>query len=233
MPTTRTDAPPSIEALLFDLDGTLVHTDPLHLVAMRGVLEEEGLAIDDAIFHAHVSGQPNDAIGRHFFPERSGTEHRAFIERKEARFRELAGTLSPLAGVTAFIDRARAHCLRIALVTNAPRINVAHMLEAIGLADRFEAIVYGDELERGKPDPLPYRRALEDFGLTPDRAIAFEDSLPGLTAAKAAGLFCVGITTSRSATELLAAGADLAAPDFEHAEVLALLGKGMRRATPA
>ncbi|RIY01934.1 HAD family phosphatase [Aureimonas flava] len=214
--------PAGIEALLFDLDGTLVHTDPLHFLAMRGLLEAEGVAIDDATFQAHVSGQPNEAIGRHFFPERGPAEHRAFIERKEARFRELAGALVPLAGVVAFIDRARAEGLRVALVTNAPRANVSHMLEAIGLADRFETVIYGDELARGKPDPLPYRLALEAFGLAPDRAVAFEDSPPGLAAAKGAGLFCVGIATSRSPEALRAAGADLAVADFEDASLRAL-----------
>ncbi|WP_279482609.1 HAD-IA family hydrolase [Aureimonas sp. SK2] len=217
-----TETPSAIEALLFDLDGTLVHTDPLHLVAMRAVLEMEGLAIDEETFAKRVSGQPNDEIGRHFFPDRTPAEHRAFVERKEARFRELAGELTPLAGVVAFIDRARADGLRIALVTNAPRANVKHMLGALGIANRFETVIYGDELERGKPDPLPYCMALDAFGLRADQALAFEDSLPGLTAAKRAGLFCVGVATSRSPDDLRAAGADLVVADFEDAEIVAL-----------
>ncbi|WP_294642201.1 HAD-IA family hydrolase [uncultured Aureimonas sp.] len=218
--TASTSIP--IEALLFDLDGTLAHTDPLHLVAMRALLEDEGLAIDEATFVTRVSGQPNDAVGRYLFPDRSAEEHRDFIDRKEARFRDMAGDLAPLAGVVAFIDRARADGLRIALVTNAPRKNVAFMLETLGIADRFEIRIYGDELERGKPDPLPYRLALEAFGLTPHQAIAFEDSLPGLAAAKGAGLVCVGIATSRSVEELTAAGADFAVEDFTDASVVAL-----------
>lgn len=215
------DPTTAIEALLFDLDGTLVHTDPLHLVAMRDLLEREGVAIDEETFVTRVSGQPNETVGRFLFPERTAAEHRDFIARKEARFRELAGQLTPLAGVVAFIDRARADGLRIALVTNAPRSNVAHMLGTLGIADRFEIVIYGDEMERAKPDPLPYRLALEAFGLRPNQAIAFEDSLPGLAAAKGAGLFCVGVATSRSPDELRAAGADLAVADFEDAQILA------------
>ncbi|WP_128255569.1 HAD family hydrolase [Falsirhodobacter deserti] len=214
---------PRIKALLFDLDGTLTHTDPIHLRAFQQLMADEGRSMDEVAYREYISGRSNAEIGLRLFPEREAHTHPPLLARKEALFRELAKDLIPLAGALELMDMARQKGMGLALVTNAPRDNVDHMLSAIGAAGRFDTIVYGDEMERAKPDPLPYLTALRRLQIHAAEALAFEDSPPGIQAAKAAGTTTIGIATTRSEDELTALGADLVVADFTDARVLALL----------
>jgi HAD superfamily hydrolase (TIGR01509 family) len=204
-----------LTALLFDLDGTLTDTDKLHLVAIQQLLwEEDARPFSEAEFETLCSGRANAELCALLFPERSVEQHRAFADRKEARFRALSHTLEPIAGLATLLDYAHQHGIGRVVVTNAPRANADHMLAALGLTETFASVVVAEELPRAKPHPLPYLTGLERLQAEASTALAFEDSIPGLTAAKAAGLFTVGLATSQSAEALLAAGADLVINDF-------------------
>ncbi len=99
-------------------------------------------------------------------------------------------------------------------MTNALRENAAFMLAALGLEAAFPTIVLGEDAPAGKPDPAPYRMALEQLGVAPAAGLAFEDSVSGVRSAHRAGLEVVGITTTHSERELGEAGAGLSVPDF-------------------
>ena len=142
-------------------------------------------------------------------------EHEAFADRKEARFRDLAPQLTPIAGLLRLLDHAEREGLGMVVVTNAPRANAEHMLDALGLAERLPQVVVADELERAKPDPLPYLTGLQRLGARAEAGIAFEDSVPGVTAAVAAGLFTVALSTSQSPQTLRSAGANLVIESYE------------------
>lgn len=213
-----------LDALLFDLDGTLTDTDQLHLLALQQLLlEEEGRVFTREAFEAHVSGQANAAMCRYLFPERSVAEHEAFADRKEARFRQLSPRLTPMPGLLRLLDFAQAQAIGVCVVTNAPRANAEHMLDVLGLRERFATVLVAEELPRAKPDPLPYLTGLECLGALPKAGIAFEDSLPGLTAAVGAGVFTVGLATSQSPEALLAAGAHLVIEDFDDPRLWAVI----------
>lgn len=204
-----------LNALLFDLDGTLTDTDQLHLLALQQLLLEE----DDRVFtadefEANVSGQANANMCRYLFPHRSVAEHEAFADRKEVRFRQLSPQLTPMPGLVRLLDFAREQGIGMCVVTNAPRANAEHMLQVLGLRERFETVLVAEELPRAKPDPLPYLTGLERLNARADSSLAFEDSIPGLTAAVKAGIFTVGLATSQSRDTLLAAGAHLVIEDF-------------------
>ena len=109
------------------------------------------------------------------------------------------------------------------VVTNAPRLNAEHMLNAMGLGGHFEHILVAEELARAKPDPLPYLTGLQRLDATAGQALAFEDSLPGVTAASRAGIFTVGLATSLPAERLLAAGAQRVIDDFNDPLLWALI----------
>ncbi|HZH52018.1 MAG TPA: HAD family phosphatase [Microvirga sp.] len=197
-----------LKALIFDMDGTLVHSDPTHLRAFAEILGPEGIVIDEELYRSSIIGRTNEAIFASLLPHRSVQEHEEFADRKEAAFRRLALDLKPLEGLVDLLDWADGHGIAIALVTNAPTLNATHMLDVLGLTERFAVKVTIEQVERGKPDPLPYLTALERLGLTADEAVAFEDSPSGMKAAKGAGLFSFGVLTGLTADEMARLGAD-------------------------
>ncbi|AGY60690.1 HAD family hydrolase [Gloeobacter kilaueensis] len=213
-----------LAALLFDLDGTLSDTDPIHLRAWQDMLAPFGLSVDEEFYRTRFSGRRNPEIIQDLLPQLPDEQKAALAEDKEAHFRELArGLLVPLAGALELIDWAKRRQLACALVSNAPRPNVHFMLEVLQLQTVFDAVVLGDDLPHGKPDPLPYRVALEQLGVHPRQAIAFEDSPSGVRSAVGAAIPTVGITSTQSAEKLRELGVVLAVPDFCDQQLWALL----------
>ncbi|NBJ12641.1 HAD family hydrolase [Microvirga arsenatis] len=197
-----------LKALIFDMDGTLVHSDPVHLKAFAETLGPEGIVIDEHLYRTSIIGHTNESIFATLLPHLPVEQHEAYAERKEAAFRRLALELKPLEGLLDLFAWAEARGIRLALVTNAPLLNATHILDILGITDRFEVKITIDQVARGKPDPLPYLTALERLGIRAEEAIAFEDSPSGMRAAKAAGLVSFGVLTGLSATELTKHGAD-------------------------
>jgi beta-phosphoglucomutase len=151
---------------------------------------------------------------REMFPDLDVARHRELADRKEVLFRDAISTLEPTHGLAALLDWAHSKGVHVAVVTNAPRANAEMMLRGLDLERRIDTLVLGEELERAKPDPLPYATALERFGVRPGRALAFEDSLPGIRSASGAGVATYGIRTGHPDAALLGAGAVGAIDDF-------------------
>lgn len=213
-------------ALLFDLDGTLVDSDALHLEAFNRVMARYGQSVDHARYMKDIQGHPNSAILESLFPG-AGADHAHVADEKEALFRSmLEDDVAPIAGINAVLDWAGAHSFGVAVVTNAPRENAEAMLRASGLAGRFAVVVIGHELPRPKPDPLPYQTAMQQLGVTPSRSVAFEDSRAGMRAAHGSGAYSFGITSGLDDATLRQAGArqtiaDYTAPAlWQHLETL-------------
>jgi HAD superfamily hydrolase (TIGR01509 family) len=211
-------------ALLFDIDGTLVESDPLHLKAFNQAFAPFGLHFDRAGFARELQGRANEAIGRSLFPDKSPEEQWAIMMDKEALFRDLAASgVDPVHGLFSLLDWADAQGLPSVAVTNAPRPNADLLLDSIHIRSRFKGVVIGDELEHGKPHPLPYLEGLRILGADPVHSIAFEDSRTGIASATAAGITTVGIATGLEPAQLIAAGATLAAKDFADQGLLDLV----------
>ncbi len=201
-------------AVLYDMDGTLADTDPFHFKVWQELLQKFGLAIDETFYKTRISGRLNPAIVADLLPQLSVAEAQQFIQHKEAYFRDQAPQLSRLEGLSEILAWATSQNLRQGVVTNAPPENVRHMLEALHLQTAFEVVVIGDELGMGKPDPAPYRHALERLEVEPNQAIAFEDSPAGMRAAVGAGIATIGIATTQTADTLYAMGATLVVDNF-------------------
>ncbi|WP_028694095.1 HAD family hydrolase [Pseudomonas cremoricolorata] len=211
-------------ALLFDLDGTLTDTDTLHLQAFRELLHEhDGRQLSQAEFDAKVSGRANTELFADLFPALSAGQRQALAERKEALFRERTPQLQPMPGLLRVLEHARSQHMGLCVVTNAPRLNAEHMLSAMGLGDAFEHVLVAEELARAKPDPLPYLTGLQRLGAQAEQALAFEDSLPGVAAASAAGIYTVALATTQTPQRLREAGAQLVIDDFTDERLWALL----------
>jgi len=214
-----------LNALIFDMDGTLVHSDPVHLRAFAEVLGPEGVKITDEVYRDAIIGHTNESIFETLLPGRSVSEHQTYADLKEAAFRRLARELEPLEGLLQLLDWADRNGVKVALVTNAPLLNATHMLDIMDLTHRFTVKVTRDDVARGKPDPLPYLTALDRLGIAAEDAIAFEDSPSGMKAAKAAGLFSFGILTGLTSADMMRAGADITIDDFKNEALWDVLKK--------
>jgi HAD superfamily hydrolase (TIGR01509 family) len=213
-----------LAAILYDLDGTIVNTDPLHYQAWQELLRDCEIEIDEEFYKLHMSGRLNPDIVKELLPELSLEAVQKFSDRKEARFREIAAELRPLPGLLNLIAWADAQSLKQAVVTNAPRQNADYMLRVLHLQDKFDQVVVSEEIGIPKPDPTPYQHILAYFGIAPEQALAFEDSPSGIRAAVGAGIPTVGIASTQEPNQLYELGAMLVIPDFTDSQLWALLG---------
>ncbi len=201
-------------ALLFDLDGTVAETDSLHLPTWVDVLEPYGVEVDEEFYRESISGRSTGEIVRGLLPDLTDEEGRSIGDAKEANFRERASELEPMPGLLEFMELGRKRGMWIVLVTNAPKENVEAILLALKLRAFFDTVVLADEVEAVKPDPAPYRAALMKAGVPAENALAFEDSVSGISSSVAAGVPTVGIASSQAPEKLLDAGAFITAQDF-------------------
>ncbi|MDU8913116.1 HAD-IA family hydrolase [Aestuariicoccus sp. MJ-SS9] len=200
-------------ALLFDLDGTLLESDGIHEAVFRELLAKRGIDMDEGFYARHIHGRLNVDFFAEFLP--SEPDPQALSEHKEALFRDrLPRDYPAMPGAQALLDRAQAQGWRVAAVTNAMRANAEAMLAAIGLRERFDTIVIGEECDRAKPHPDPYLAAMAALGAAPGQTLAFEDSPSGLASARAAGARVVGLRSSLDDAALCAAGAHVSIQDF-------------------
>ena len=211
-------------AFLFDLDGTLAETDSLHLPTWVEVLEPRGIEVDEGFYREHISGKSSADIVRDLLPDLSDEEGRSIFEAKEASFRERVGELEPLPGLMDFLREIKGRGLKTGLVTNAPVENVEAILPALKLRDFFDTIVLSDETEAVKPHPAPYKEALKRLGVSPEEAVAFEDSASGIASAVGAGVPTVGISSTQEPDTLRKAGVFMVVEDFADRGLLGLIG---------
>jgi beta-phosphoglucomutase-like phosphatase (HAD superfamily) len=228
--TTKVVVPPpdvrrQLSAVLFDIDGTLVHSDPIHLAVFQELLlEQEGFndnkPIDEDFFRKWIAGRANSLITADLFPTWPMEEREVWSIRKEARFREMAEEsmlerkMSGLDRLRDWIDR---HGLSKAAVTNAPRLNAEAILSGIGYDTWFgqDALIIGDECDKPKPDPCPYLTACQRLQVKPHECIVLEDSPSGARAGVGAGAFVIGILSGQERDVLEKAGCHLIIQDFE------------------
>lgn len=227
-----------LEAVLFDIDGTMCISDPFHHRAFSELLLElgynGGVPITPEFGMTHMAGRSNEQIGRFLFPEWGQDRLDAFFRDKEALFAKYAAEgLKEIAGLTRLCRWAEERGLKRAAVTNAPRANAELMISILGLSDFFQLIVTGEDCERSKPFPDPYLRALTLLGASPDHTLIFEDSTIGVQAGVAAGMPVVAIADERREGKLLAIGATLVIRDYQDPKLWAALDKTEAKAQEA
>lgn len=213
-----------LAGILYDLDGTIVNTDPLHFQAWQEILREYEIEIDDRFYKARMSGRLNPAIVQDLLPQLSQESGQKFCDRKEALFREMAAELTPLPGLLNLIAWGEEQGFKQAVVTNAPRENANYMLKVLHLQHRFEQVFIAEEIGIAKPNPELYQYALAYFNLSPQQALAFEDSPSGIRAAVGAKIPTVGIASTQELGELYDLGAKLVISDFTDSQLWELLG---------
>ena len=205
----------ALQAVIFDFDGVIADSEPLHLKAFQQALAEEGVVLEREDYFSRYLGYDDVGVfaavardralawtDRHItaLVARKGTKLESMLEAGEVLF----------PGAAAFI-RAAAAEVPIAIASGALRHEIVQIVESTGLDALFGVIVAAGDTPEGKPSPAPYLLAFEQLQqvagrpLDRRRCVAIEDSMWGLESARGAGLRCVGVTTSYGAAELACA----------------------------
>lgn len=180
--------------ILFDIDGTLVDSFSSHWKAWRINAERYGYGFSDEMFLETFGGLNRDYLPR-VLGERSTTELIAEIDRSiEATYRKvIADEFPAMPGATELVRSLYEAGYKIAVGSSAPRENVEDSIRGLGIAPYLSATVCQNDVEKVKPDPAIFLLAATRIGIPPRNCIVVEDSIFGITAAKAAGMFCIGL----------------------------------------
>ncbi|WP_019507836.1 HAD family phosphatase [Pleurocapsa sp. PCC 7319] len=212
-----------LEAILFDLDGTLADTDSIHFAVWQDILVRFELDIDRAFYQQRISGRTNSKIIKDIIPQLSLEEAWKLATEKEETFRRVANSLRPTPGLDRLICLIENTSIKKAVVTNAPEDNATYMLKILRLQGTFPTVIMAKDAPPGKPDPAPYELALSRLRVASQNAIAFEDSAAGIRSAVGAGIYTIGVTSSHSSEYLIDAGASMTIKDFNNEQLWQLL----------
>ena len=188
---------PKISAFIFDMDGVIVDSNPLHRLAWEAFNRRYGLETTEEM-HQRMYGRRNDQIVRDFYGEALSEEEvaaRGFA--KEALYREMAaGRLEAMLAPGLLEFLVKYQDVPKAVASNAEPANVEFVLDRAGLRQYFRVIVDGHQVKHPKPFPDIYLRAADLLGMPPRECLVFEDSHSGVEAGLAAGMMVIGISTT-------------------------------------
>lgn len=217
-----------IAAIVFDFDGVLVDSEPLHLRAYQDVLEPLGVSLPREEYYASYLGYDDEGAFRAIAEARRlPLDARQVRDLIAAKARVYDGIISSgdvfYPGATACVARLAAS-YPLGIASGAQRHEIETLLAAQNLSQHFRFIVASGETAASKPAPDPYQRAAELHGVAPQACLAVEDSRWGIVSAKAAGMWCIGITNTYPVAELLEADAIVSSLDEVTPALIATLG---------
>src|SRR5688572_23598415 len=201
-----------LQAIVFDFDGVIANSEPLHLLAFQQALAEDGVELSATDYYSRYLGYDDvgmfETLGRDRGMAMQSARVAELVARKGDRMQDLMRSGSVLfPGALEFIREAAA-AVPIAIASGALRHEIDEIIDAAGVADLFATIVAAGDTPESKPSPAPYRLAFEQLRertgrpLDPRRSVAIEDSRWGLESARGAGLRLVAVTSSYPAEEL-------------------------------
>ncbi|MGC3987254.1 MAG: HAD family phosphatase [Pseudorhodoferax sp.] len=192
------------EALIFDMDGTMVDSMPWHARSWVAFCRRHGIQMEAAEILARTTGRTGvECMAEVFGRPLAEADALALVHEKEQIYRELfAATFSEVAGFTAFARQAAARGLKLAVGTAGDRHNIAFVMSRLAMDPPPLAIVGGDEGLSGKPTPAIFLEAARRIGAAPERCIVFEDAPFGIEAARRGGMRAVAVCSTHSAEEL-------------------------------
>ncbi len=203
-----------IRAAIFDLDGTMLDNNPYHLRAWKKYLEGKGRKISDEEYNANVNGRTNKDVIRYLFGSGLNDEETLnYSLEKEAVYRELyLPDIKPVNGLIDLLEFFQDRKIPMAIATSGIQVNIDFMFDHVPVRKYFQAVINSSHIRKGKPDPEIFLKAAKELGIPANHCLVFEDSVVGVTAAHAAGMKVVALSTTQSGSELR--NADLTITDF-------------------
>lgn len=207
-----------LEALIFDMDGVLVDSNPYHIQNWMAFLDARGIAYDAAALPKQILGQRNDKLFRAFLgPEKADREFERLSDELEEGFRRaFLPDAKPLPGLARLIEECHGAGVPMAVASSAATENVHFIVDALKFRPYFRSLLSGAEVTHPKPHPEIYLNSAAKLGVEPAHCVAFEDSFVGLESASRAGMKVVAIASTFPWYELKQHGhADLVVGSFE------------------
>lgn len=201
-------------AVIFDFDGVIVDSHPVHMQAWKAFLHSKGKAVNDVELSFVREGAKRKEILRHFLGELNPEQVANYGAEKDKLFQDHANEVKLVPGFTEFLLQLDSIGLPSAVASSGSRGRVEQALELFNLRKRFRAVVTGNDVERGKPDPSLFLLAAQILQVDASQILVCEDAVAGVLAAKSAGMKCVGIASNGREYTLKQAGADLVVNDF-------------------
>jgi len=193
----------TVKAVIWDMDGIIADTSPYHQKGWQIVFRKRGTDYTEADFRRNT-GKRSDIIVREVLGENMPQDEIAeIIQEKDETFRQLMGQKIKLfPGVLKLITSLKEHDVKIAIASSAPMENILLITRSLKIANRFDVIVSGWEVTKGKPHPQTFLLAAEKLGVAAADCIVIEDAISGVTASKRAGIRCIAVTNTTSREEL-------------------------------
>jgi HAD superfamily hydrolase (TIGR01509 family) len=201
-------------AVIFDLDGVIADTHPLHTRTWKQLLRERGREVSDEELSIIREGRKREEILRQFFRNLSTEEAASLGARKEELFQMSCGAIKPMSGLPQFLSQLEGFHIPKAVATSASKRRAFDILSRLHLIERFITVVTGDDVVQGKPNPSIFVLAAKHFVAAATDILVIEDSTAGVRAAKSAGMKCVGLASDFWAHQLYEAGADYVISSF-------------------
>ena len=203
-----------LAGIIFDFDGVIADSHPVHIEAWKAFFRLMGKAVGDAELSFVTEGAKREEILRRFLGDLTPEHIKLYGAEKERLYQARAGELKLVRGVTEFLQQVDAAGVPIAVATSGSRNRVERTLEAFGLLRRFRAIVTAEDVAKGKPDPALFFLAASRLRAAANQILVCEDAVAGVCAARAAGMKCIAIAANGRRKLLQEAGADLVIEDF-------------------
>jgi len=202
------------EAVIFDLDGTLIDNNAYHIEAWKVFYKKIGREFTMDEYTNKMNGRINRDIFNYLFDkELPADDIEKLTDEKEALYREFyAPHIQPIPGLLVFLQQLKDEGMPTAIATSGFPINIAFMFEHISMKHYFDDIVDATQVTNSKPHPEIFLKAAAAVKADPTKCVAFEDSVAGVRSAKAAGMKVIALTTTHTPEDL--AEADLIIKDY-------------------
>jgi beta-phosphoglucomutase len=190
-------------AVIFDMDGVIVDTNPHHKIAIQKFCADHGIQLNELTFQHKIYGRTNRDWITNVFGEITDEQRDAYAKEKEALFRKIyEPDIKPVTGLIEFLELLEAQKIPRAIATSAPPENVDFILTKTRIRKYFNIILDERNVTHGKPNPEIYLKTATALNFPNDQCIVIEDSLSGITAARKSGSKVIGITTTHTPEEL-------------------------------
>jgi len=185
-----------VKAVIFDMDGVIVDTEKYHEMAYRRVSDIAGSKINDKEV-VKLKGVTAVEIFQYLFKKHNIKKNpKKYALIKDNVYRSFLKNIRPLPGVLNLLKRLKKKKIKIALASSGSRLNVQFILKKLKIKTYFDAVVNGEQVKKGKPNPEIFLKAAKELKVNPKECIVIEDAVNGVKAAKKANIYCAAITTT-------------------------------------